>query len=69
VVPPQTGGSAASSSHEEDGAAVDEDGGGVVTDTMRRLMEMTNLPESYARALLEAHNGDLEAVVAQIMVD
>jgi hypothetical protein len=42
---------------------------GGVTDAMQRLLEMGNLPESYARALLEAHNGDLEAVVARIMVD
>jgi hypothetical protein len=74
-MPLQTGsaGSAGSSSPDEDGAAAgtgeEEAAGNDISDSMRRLMEMTNLPETYARALLEAHNGDLEAVVARIMDD
>lgn len=34
---------------------------------MARLMEITNVPEEYARALLLAHEGDLAAAVATVM--
>jgi NACalpha-BTF3-like transcription factor len=48
-----------------DGAA--SDGSGVLHESMQRLMEITNVPEDYARALLLAHDGDLAAAVATVM--